>query len=91
MVNIVSCRLQQCFGPFTVLPVIGLSEQDVLDNYRPTYFGVRRFGSRSAMRAKFFENVQNLTYISKMLSNIQKIFFVSEVSASKLVALNCLY
>ena len=39
----------------------------------------------------FFENVPNLMQISKMQEKIEKKFFVFEIIASELVALNCLY
>ena len=39
----------------------------------------------------FFENVQNLMYVSKMETIIEKKSFVSEIIVSELVALNCFY
>ena len=39
----------------------------------------------------FFENVQNLIYISKMQRKIEKNSFISEIIVSQLVALNFLY
>ena len=39
----------------------------------------------------FFENVQYLIQMSKLQKKIQKKFFGSEIIASELIALNCLY
>ena len=55
------------------------------------FFGVRNFGNTSAMSViLLFGKVQNLNEISKMPQKIEKKFFVFEILASELVALNCL-
>ena len=41
--------------------------------------------------SSFFENVENLMEVSRMVKIIQKKSFVSEIIVSVLVALNCLY
>ena len=38
----------------------GLLNRDFLDIYLTTFFGVRNFGNKSAMKVLFFANVQNL-------------------------------
>ena len=67
-------------------------KRDFFDIDLTRYFGFRNFGNASAMRfIFFFENVENLNYISNMQKKIQKKFFVFEIISSELVALNCLY
>ena len=39
----------------------------------------------------FFENVEILNSISKMQKKIEKMFFISEIVASELAFLDCLY
>ena len=39
----------------------------------------------------FFENVQNLIYISKLQKKIERNFLVSEIIGSELFVSNCLY
>ena len=41
--------------------------------------------------SSFFEIIENLMKISKMLRKIEKMCFVSAISACELVALKCLY
>ena len=65
---------------------------DFLDIDVIMFFGVPNFGNTSAMRVILFdENVQNLNEISKMQQKFEKKFFVFQIIASELVALNCLY
>ena len=49
-------------------------KRDFFDIDLARFFGVLGFGNTSAMRAGFFffENVQNLNYISKMHKKIEK-------------------
>ena len=39
----------------------------------------------------FFENVENLIWTSKIDKKIQKMFFLSNIIASEMAVLNCLY
>ena len=39
----------------------------------------------------FFENIQNLIFMSKVQKKIEKTFFFLEIIAYELAALNCLY
>ena len=41
--------------------------------------------------SSFFENVRNLKQIRKIQKKIEKRSFVSEINASELFALNCVY
>ena len=54
VVKVPSFRLQQCFGPFTMLLVEGPSKRVFLDIYLSTFFRVRKFKNTSAMRVIFF-------------------------------------
>ena len=53
MVKLLSIRFEQCFGPFTMLPVKGPQKQDFLDIYLSTSFGVRKFENTLSMRVIF--------------------------------------
>ena len=55
MVTLLSFKLQQCLGPFTILPVKGSTESGLLDIYITTFFGVFNFGNTSAMSVIFFQ------------------------------------
>ena len=54
MVNVLSLRFQQRFGPFTMLLLKGSSEQQFLENYLTRFFGVRKLKNTSAMKVTFF-------------------------------------
>ena len=51
MIKVLSCRLQQCLGLFTMLHVKGYSEMGFLDINVTTFFRVRNFGNSSAMES----------------------------------------
>ena len=85
MVKVVPLRFQQCLVPLSMLLVEGPLKLDFLDIYLTTLLGVRNFGNTSAVRIIFFfENIQNLIYISKMQEEIEKMFFVSGIIGSGL-------
>ena len=70
----------------------GPPKQDFLDNYLKTFFGVRSFGNISTMRHIFFWKMFQIQYrFQKCKKNSWKSFFVPEIIAYELVALNCLY
>ena len=54
MVNVLSFRFQQCFGPFTMLLFEGSSETSFLDIYLTTSFGVHKFKNTSAVKVIVF-------------------------------------
>ena len=82
--NSVWARLRRCFSK-------GPLKRFILSIYLTRFFWVRKIGTTSALRVIFlFENVENLIYIWKLQKKIQKMFFVSVIIASELVALNCL-
>ena len=66
----------------------GSSERRLFRTLSNHVFGVRNFGNTKYMSVIFFfQNIQNLIYISKMETKIQKNLFVSEIIASELVSL----
>ena len=83
-------RFVKCLGTFTILLVEWLSETGLFRRLSFHVFGVRNFGNTKSMRVIFFfQNIQNLLYISNMEQKIQKKFFVSDIIAFELVSLNC--
>ena len=54
MVKVLSFRFQQCFGPFTMSLVEGLSERAFLDVYLTLFFIVRNLKHTSTLRVNFF-------------------------------------
>ena len=75
-----------------MLLVEGSSKTELFRNLSKHVFGVRNFGHTKPLTLIFFfQNVQNLRYISKMQQKIEKKFFVSQIIASELVSLNCHY
>ena len=73
-----------------MLLVEGSSETGVFRHLSDHVFGVRNSGNTKSMRVIFFfQNIQNLLYISNMEQKIQKKFFVSDIIAFELVSLNC--
>ena len=75
-----------------MLLVEGSSKTELFRNLSKHVFGVRNFGHTKPLTLIFFfQNVQNLRYISKMQQKIEKKFFVSQIIASELVSLYCHY
>ena len=72
-----------------MLLVDGSSETGLFRHLSNHVFGVRNFGNTKSMTVIFSQKVQDLIYIWKMDEEIEETFFVSEISASELVALNC--
>ena len=83
MVKILSQRFQKSFGLFIMLLVEGSSEVDFLNIFLTTFLGVRKFKNTSAM---FKIDSKFQKYQQK---KIQKIFFVSEITAPGNVVINC--
>ena len=65
MLKVLWLRFQQCLGPFTMLLFEGLQKLDFLDIYLRTVVGVRNFENTSVLRVIFFQNDQNVIYISE--------------------------
>ena len=59
MIKVVSCRLQQCYGPFTKLLLDASSETRLFRHLSNHVFGVRNFRSRKSMRTSFVRNIWN--------------------------------
>ena len=69
----------------------GFSQTVLFRHLSDNVFRVRNLKNTKSMRQSFGLNVQNFIWISKLRQEIDKKFFVSEISASELVSLNCLY
>ena len=54
MVKVVWFKVQQCLVPFTMFLIKGSLERTFLDICLTTFFGVRNFGNKAAMRVSFF-------------------------------------
>ena len=75
-----------------MLLVKGSSETGLYKHISNYVSGVRNFENTKAMKVIFFfKNVENFSKTSKKQQKIPKKFFVSEIIASELVSLNCLY
>ena len=92
MVKVALCRFQQSLGRFAMFVVEATSETGLYRHLVNHLFRRRSFGNYIGYEGHlFFENVQNLMWISKMQRKIQKKSFISEIIISGFVALNCLY
>ena len=92
MVKVVSQRFQKSFGLFTMLLVEGSSEVDFLNIYLTTFLGVRKFKNTSAMRVIFSLKMLKIEckFQKHPKKNIHKMFFVSEITVTGNVVINCL-
>ena len=72
-----SIRFQQCFGPFILLLLKGSSETGLFRDLSNHVFLSREVQKDISYEGhRFFENVQNLIYISKMETiNLENVFF----------------
>ena len=66
-------------------------KQEFLDIYQTTLFRVRKLKNTHAMRVSFFLKVFKIESRSPKYKKKEKKSFVSEMIASEVVALNCLY
>ena len=78
MVNMLSLRFQQCFGPFT-MSVLDFSKaplkREFLENYHTRFFGVRKFKNTSAMKVIFFFKCSKLNLSFRdVRKNWEKVF-----------------
>ena len=76
MVKVMWFMFQQSFGPLTML-------LDFLDIYLTTSFEDRKFKNTSAMKVIFFLKIESK--FRKWEKKKEKIFFVSEIIASKIL------
>ena len=74
-----------------MLLVKGSSETELFMHLSNHVFGVLNFGNTKAMRVIFFFKTFKVSArLQKSSKNLEKLF-VSEIIASELVSLNCLY
>ena len=85
-------QISTILWPFTMLLVEGSSETRFFRRLSNHVFKVHNFENTKSMRfVFFFQNVQNLSFISKMQQKIRKTFFISHKIAPELVSFNCPY
>ena len=77
MIKSLWCIFQQCLRTFTILIFEATSQTGLFRHLSDYLFWVRNFGNKKAVRVMiFFQNVQNLIYISKIQQRIQKELFI---------------
>ena len=92
MIKVPLCRFQQSLGPFAMFFLKRPLKRHFTDIYLLTFFGDGNLGNKSGMRVIFFfQNVQNLMWISEIVRKIHKKSFVFQIIISVLVALICFY
>ena len=92
MGKLLSFRLEQCFGPFTMLFFAENSETGLFRIYLITFLGVGKVKNTSAIRFIFSLKIFKIeSRLSKCAKRIGKKCFVSEIIASEDVAINCQY
>ena len=90
VVNVLSLRFVQCFGPFTMLLVQESSETDAFRYLSKHLFGCPRVQNYTIYDGHlFFEKAENWIKIFKMEKK-KKIFLLSGVISSQNVAINWL-
>ena len=83
MVKVVCFRFLQCLMPLTCCLSKGSLKPKFLEIFLSAFFGPRNFGKYISYESHlFFENVENLTIVSKMQKQIEKMFSVCEIIAS---------
>ena len=84
--------MQQCFKPFAMLYIEESPKTRLFGNLSNNFFRRPEFRKYISYEGhRFFDNVQNLIDFKNEKKKIQEFFFVFEIIASELVALNCLY
>ena len=87
-----SFELEQCLHPFAMLSVEEAPETRLFSHISKVVFPSPKIRKNISNEGHpFLENVKNLIKILKMQKKIEKKFFVFEIIASELIALNCLY
>ena len=91
MIKVLRRRFQKCLEAFTMLLFQGSSELEHFRHLNDYVFGVRRFGNAKSMRVIFLVNCLKFKLRFKNAAKNSENFFFSEIIASELVSLNCLY
>ena len=85
-------QISTVFGPSYMLLAEGWYERGLFRDLINHVFRIPKFRKCISYHDHLcFENFKNLVYISKMQQQIGQIFFVSEIIASELAVLNCLW
>ena len=92
MINVMSYGYEKCLDRFAILLVESSSETGHFRHLSDYVFGVRNSENRKAMRVIFFFQTFKISArVQESSRKIEKKFFLSEIIASELVRLNCLY
>ena len=92
MINVMSYGYEKCLDRFAILLVESSSETGHFRHLSDYVFGVRNFENTKAMRVIFFfQTVKIPARVQESSRKIEKKSFLSEIIASELVRLNCLY
>ena len=92
MVKIQSLRLNQWFGPFTISPIEGSSEARLFRHLSNQVFRSLQFRKCISYEDHLFLRMFKISCtFKKCRKKLGKSFFVFEINASELVALNYLY
>ena len=81
------------FGPpYMLLLLEGSYETGLLSDLINNVFLSPKFGKYISSESQlFFQNVQNLSFISKMQQQIEEMFCLTQIISFELAVLNCLY
>ena len=82
MIIVLPCRFQECFRPFTILPVEGSFEMRLF-----RHFGVCNFLNTSAMKDIFLSKSSKFNPDFKNKEQNREHFFLSYIVASELIML----
>ena len=83
LVKVVCFRFLQCLVSLTCCLSKGSLKPNFLEIFSSTFFGLRNFWKYFSSEGHlFFENVENLTIVSKMQKQIEKMLSVCEIIAS---------
>ena len=92
MIKVMWCRFQQCLSTCTILLVEASSETALYKHLSDYDFGVRNFENTKAMRSSFVSKRPKFQLdFKKAAKKKKKKFFGSDLTASELLSLICLY
>ena len=91
MVKLLSFRIQQCFGPFTMLLVETTSERGFLNIDKATFFGAPKLKTTSTMRVIFVLKIFTIKFKFRKSEKKMKKNFFFEVIVSEDVDINSFY
>ena len=84
-------QISTVLGHVYHIPIEGSSETGLFRHLSDYIFGVRNFENAKSMRVIFFSKPRIFNLDFKNAAKTEKKFNLSEIIASELVSLNCLY